>query len=177
MPAAPLFTSNAPLGTGNPEMSMESADGLDGLLGKREPHATFRDARLVAVSLDYRNNEAVTTWELCVGDPDDSMRAARERRRTGRLILSGVAFWVIDPPEALDARPGLPWLTGSGPLSELPTESRQEAGSPPAHGSVGMVLLLRELERAHVLRRPEADVRVGVVAGGRPRIDRAAARP
>ncbi|HYN04284.1 MAG TPA: hypothetical protein VE359_17680 [Vicinamibacteria bacterium] len=101
---------------------MESANGLDGLLGKTEPHATFRDARLVAVSLDYRSNEAITTWELCVGDPDDSMRAARERRRTGRLILSGVAFWVIDPPGALDARPGLPWLTGSGPLSELSTE-------------------------------------------------------
>ena len=101
---------------------MEIEDGLDGLLGKTEPHATFRDARLVAVSLDYRSNEAITTWELCVGDPDDSMRAARERRRTGRLVLSGVAFWVIDPPEALDARPGLPWLTGTGPLSELPTD-------------------------------------------------------
>ena len=81
---------------------MQIANGLDGLLGKKEPHATFHDARLVAVSLDYRNNEAVATWELCVGDPDDSMRAARERRRTGRLVLSGVVFWVIDPPRALD---------------------------------------------------------------------------
>ena len=105
---------------------MDRANGLDGLLGKREPHATFHDARLVALSLDYRNNEAVTTWELCVGDPDDSMRAARERRRTGRLLLSGVLFWVIDPPKALDTRPGLPWLTECGPLSK---HRRRSAGS------------------------------------------------
>ena len=105
---------------------MQSANGLDDLLGKKEPHATFRDARLVAVSLDYRNNEAVTTWELCVGDPDESMRVARERRRTGRLLLSGVVFWVIDPPRALDTRPGLPWLTEFGPLSEATTETGRQ---------------------------------------------------
>jgi len=115
---------------------MEGANGLDGLLGRQEPHATFRDARLVAVSLDYRHDEAVTTWELCVGDPDDSMRSARERRRAGRLILSGVAFWAIDPPQALDTRPGLPWLTAGGPLSEAPTEAgRQLACLLPAGAS------------------------------------------
>ena len=107
---------------------MESANELDGLLGPQEPHATFHDARLVAVSLDYRDNEAVTTWELCVGDPDDSMRVARERRRTGRLVLSGVRFWVIDPPQALDTRPGLPWLTRCGPLSEAQTETGRQLG-------------------------------------------------
>jgi len=77
---------------------MEHASGLDGFLGEEEPHATLQDARLVAVSLDYRSNEAVTTWEVCVGDPDDSMRAVRERRRTARLVFSGVVFWVMDRP-------------------------------------------------------------------------------
>jgi hypothetical protein len=101
---------------------MESANDLDDFLGEQEPHATFQDARLVAVNLDYRDNQAVTTWEVCVGDPDDSMRAARERRRTGRLIFSGLIFWVIDPPKVLDTRPGLPWLTEGGPMSEAPTE-------------------------------------------------------
>lgn len=102
---------------------MDSATGLDRFLGKQEPHATFRDARLVAVSLDYRDRSAATTWELCVGDPDDSMRAVRERRRTGRLIFSGLIFWVIEPPKVLDARPGLLRLTESGPLSEPATEN------------------------------------------------------
>jgi hypothetical protein len=102
---------------------MESTDGLDRILDGQEPHATFRDACLVGLGLDYRNNEAVATWNLCVGDPDDSMRVARERRRTGRLVLSGLAFWVIDPPMALDTRPGLPWLTEAVPLSEAPTET------------------------------------------------------
>ena len=102
---------------------MKHADGLDGFLGDEEPHATFHDALLVAVSLDYRNDEAVTTWEICVGDPDDSMRTVRERRRTGRLVFSGVAFWVVDPPGSLDARPGLPRLTQSGRLSDAPTDT------------------------------------------------------
>lgn len=102
---------------------MKSTDDLDDLLDEQEPHATFRDARLVAVSLDYRTNEAVTTWNLCVGDPDDSMRVARERRRAGRLVLSGLVFWVVDPPRALDSRPGLPWLTEVTPLTEAPTET------------------------------------------------------
>jgi hypothetical protein len=105
---------------------MESTNDLDDLLDEQEPYATFRDARLVAVSLDYRGNEAVTTWNLCVGDPDDSMRVARERRRTGRLILSGMVFWVMDPPKALDTRPGLPWLTEVAPLPEAPTETGQQ---------------------------------------------------
>ena len=37
---------------------MESANDLDRLLGQQEPHATFHDARLVAVSLDYRDRLA-----------------------------------------------------------------------------------------------------------------------
>ena len=105
------------------DLRAEDVTSLDGFLGSEEPHATFQDARLVAVNLDYRNDEAVTTWEICVGDPDDSMRAVRERRRTGRLIFSGMTFWVMDPPQALDARPGLPGLTRSGHLSDAPTEA------------------------------------------------------
>ena len=37
---------------------MESGNDLDGLLGQHQPHATFHDARLVAVSLDYRDRLA-----------------------------------------------------------------------------------------------------------------------
>jgi hypothetical protein len=104
---------------------MEHASGVDGFLGGEEAHATFRDARLVAVDVDYRGNEAVTTWEICIGDPDDSMRAVRERRRTGRLVFSGVVFWVMDSPGAPEARPGLPGLTRGGRLSDAATETAQ----------------------------------------------------
>jgi hypothetical protein len=115
---------------------MESATGLDRFLGKQEPHATFRDARLVAVILDYRDRSAATTWEICVGDPDDSMRAVRERRRTGRLVFSGLVFWVIEPPKAVDARPGLLWLKECGPLSEAASESgKRLAGLLPDNAS------------------------------------------
>ena len=116
---------------------MECAHALDGVLGNKEPHATFHDARLVGVSLDYHHNEAVVTWALCVGDPDDSMRAARERRRTGRLILSGVLFWVVDPPQALDPRPGLPGLSAAGLLSEAPTEAGKQLARLLPPGALG----------------------------------------
>ena len=128
---------------------MESTDDLDAILGKQEPHATFRDARLVAVSVDYHENEAVTTWNLCVGDPDDSMRAARERRRTGRLVLSGVLFWVMDPPQALDTRPGLPGLTEVAPLSEAPTDTGQQLARLLPVGTSGWCFLF-EGWNAHV---------------------------
>jgi hypothetical protein len=128
---------------------MESTDDLDAVLDRQEPHATFRDARLVAVSLDYHSNEAVTTWNLCVGDPDDSMRAARERRRTGRLVLSGVLFWVMDPPQALDTRPGLPGLTEVVPLSEAPTETGQQLARLLPVGTSGWCFLF-EGWNAHV---------------------------
>jgi hypothetical protein len=104
-------------------VTTEHPSRLDDFLVGDEPHATFQDARLVAVNLDYRNDEAVTTWEICVGDPDDSMRAVRERRRTGRLVFSGVSFWVMDPPQAPDDRPGLPGLTGSGRLADAATDA------------------------------------------------------
>ena len=104
-------------------MTTEHPSSLDAFLVGDEPHATFEDARLVAVNLDYRNGEAVTTWEICVGDPDDSMRAVRERRRTGRLVFSGLSFWVMDAPQALDDRPGLPGLTRGGRLADAATDT------------------------------------------------------
>ena len=68
----------------------------------------------------------------------------------------------MDPPQALDTRPGLPWLTEVTPLSEAPTETGQQllGFSRP---DLGVVLFFRERERAHVLRRPEAGLRVGVL--------------
>ena len=155
---------------------MEIENGLDGLLGKTEPHATFRDARLVAVSVDYRSNEAISdVRRCCVGDPDDSMRAARERRRTGRLILSGVAFWVIDPPGALDARPGLPWRPAAGPCRSYRRKSaRSWLASCPKERRAGTLLRRWNAHMYGGARRLTSSS--GCSGGERPRIDRAAAR-
>jgi hypothetical protein len=68
---------------------MQCTDGLDALLDSEEPHATFHDAELHSVQVDYRTRELVAMWRMCVGDPDAADKAARERRREAYLTLPG----------------------------------------------------------------------------------------
>jgi len=56
---------------------MESANDLDRLLGQQEPHATFHDARLVAVSLDYRDRLALRVGVAAGGRPRIDRTAGR----------------------------------------------------------------------------------------------------
>jgi hypothetical protein len=98
---------------------MHSTADLDALLGPEEPHATFHDAELVAVRVDYQARELVAEWRVCVGNPDATAHAERERRRHGQLTLRGLVFWVMEPPGERRTISGPLWLTGDGPLSEL----------------------------------------------------------
>jgi hypothetical protein len=97
---------------------MQGTEGLGALLNDEEQHATFHDARLLSVEIDYQTRTLVAMWPMCVGDPEASERRVRERRREGRLTLCGLAFWVIEPPTEVKPIGGLPWLTADGPLSE-----------------------------------------------------------
>ena len=98
---------------------MESTDDLDAILGKQEAHATFRDARLVAVSLDYHEQRGGSRRGTCAWETRTT-RCGRPASDDARVvsILSGVVFWVMDPPRALDTRPGLPGLAEVTPLSD-----------------------------------------------------------
>jgi hypothetical protein len=97
---------------------------IDSFLDKEEPCATFHDALLISLHIDYERREVSTEWSICVGDPAESELENRERRRRGRLRLMGVVFWTVEPEGGLlDGRP--PWLTSDGPLSQ--------AGTPTAH--------------------------------------------
>lgn len=103
---------------------MVELNGLDDLLGSDEPSATFHDARLISVAVDYAKRELLAEWELCVGDPDDSDASQHERRRRGQLRLRDLAFWVVEPPAcALQSGSRLPWLTADGPLLAARTET------------------------------------------------------
>ncbi len=105
---------------------MQRQAGLDGLLGHEEPHATFHDAELLAIRIDYEKRELVARWRLCVGDPDAAEKANRERQREGVLTLQGLAFWCDEPAPAVDGNLEPPWLTADGPLSDAPTETGRE---------------------------------------------------
>ncbi len=119
---------------------MEGTAGLDELLDDEERHATFHDAELLSVHVDYRTRELVAQWRLCVGDPDASEKPARERRRDGRLTLHGLLFWVVEPPTEVAAKDSLPWLTADGALSTSTTATGRSLAQLLPAGAVGWYL-------------------------------------
>lgn len=101
---------------------VDGSDGesLDSLLDHQEARASFHDARLCSLQIDYERRELISEWLLCAGDPEAAEPSNRERMRRGRLQLSGLLFWIVEPhDEILDGT--IPWLTSYGPLSEAGT--------------------------------------------------------
>ena len=96
------------------------ANTIDSFLDNEEPCASFHDAGLISLNIDYERRELISEWQLCVGDPDAPEPADRERTRRGRLRFSGVFFWIVEPHQGLlDGTP--PWLTNDGPLLDAGT--------------------------------------------------------
>src|SRR5262245_32870453 len=56
----------------------------------------FHDAEISSIRLDFLSRRAALDREIWIGD---SLRGARETYRAGRLELSGVAYFAIDPPD------------------------------------------------------------------------------
>jgi hypothetical protein len=119
---------------------MNHRTSLDDFLGQEEPHATFHDAELASLAIDFERKELVTEWRLCVGDPDAATETERERRRRGRLRFTGLLFWVTEPPTDLEREPGLPWLTDDGPLPEVPTDTGKRLAVVLPPGAMGWYL-------------------------------------
>jgi hypothetical protein len=94
---------------------------LEQLLGPTFPQASFHDATIERVTIDYLAHEAVLDCNLIVGDPGATREVEREARRRGRLTLGGLLYFVIEPPDPTypikDAE-GL-WVASDGPLDEL----------------------------------------------------------
>ena len=114
---------------------MSRMQDLDHLLGADEPHASFHDASLFELRINYAMRTVSAVFELSVGNPDAVDATDRERRRIGALELAGLTFWAQEPPDLRDpAWPDhRPWLTADGPLREVPTETAQRLarGLPP----------------------------------------------
>jgi hypothetical protein len=116
---------------------MQGTANLDALLNGAEPHATFHDAELLSIAIDYQAGTLVAEWRLCVGDPS-APKPTRERTRGGKLMLQGLTFWVAEPPS--EASAGTPWLTADGPLAESPTTAGRELARLVPPGGVGWYL-------------------------------------
>ncbi len=117
---------------------------LQDLFDQQEPHATFHDASLLSVEVDYQTRELVALWSLFVGDSDASEERDRERQREGRLRLHGLLFWVVEPPNAPTSKDGTPWLTADGPLSQCPTAVGKGLVQEMPSGAVGWYLFFSD---------------------------------
>jgi hypothetical protein len=129
---------------------------LDSLLGDEERHATFHDAILTGVEIDYVGKRFVGVMQLSVGDPAASDEAARERRRRGELIVDGLTLWAIEPPhtESSGLEDGL-WLSADGILAHAPTSVGKALAQGLTSGGVGWFFFFANLNA------------FGYVAGGR----------
>ncbi len=80
--------------------------------------ATFHDASIERITLDYVARKAVLDCSICIGNPDAADVVSREARRRGRLIFLGLLYCVIDPPDSsypYKDSEGL-WLKDDGPV-------------------------------------------------------------
>jgi hypothetical protein len=93
---------------------------LDSILGPGEPNASFHDASLLAIHVDYVSRTLTAELALSTGDPS---RATDRSKRVGRLHFSDLLHWSLEPSAAGGGLKGPLWLTSDGPLASAPTET------------------------------------------------------
>lgn len=81
---------------------------------------TFHDSLLRTLSMNVVGQTVEFLLDVCVGDPDALDGATRERRRAGRLELTGLQYFVVDPPD-----PSYPYRL-QGPLDIDPCDADPE---------------------------------------------------
>jgi hypothetical protein len=97
---------------------------MDDLLDKSEPFASFHDAALHKVQLDYDARVVSAEFELYVDNPEGKKDEEKERTRRGILTLEGLAVWAIDSPGNDDIKRWGPLrLTHDCLLEESSTET------------------------------------------------------
>src|SRR5438477_6605753 len=69
----------------------------------------FHDTKLKAVSIDYANRSAELELDIWVGELEAASHSERERYRPGQVKLSGLIYWVSEPPCI-----GYPYEIGGG---------------------------------------------------------------
>ena len=81
----------------------------------------FHDAYLLRFAADYAKATLSLDLDLWVGSPDAKTPLERERRKSGRIRISGLAWCVIAPPD-MTVRPNpRGFRIDAGPVSDLET--------------------------------------------------------
>ncbi len=109
---------------------MKRLTRMDDLIaGLEEPFATFHDATLRGINLDYDNRRLAAEFDIFVAEAKESGKAEREGKRRGVLSLAGLILWATEPPSDPATEQWLPrWLTYDCLMEEAPTvQGRQLA--------------------------------------------------
>jgi hypothetical protein len=69
---------------------------IEAILGDKYPHASFHDAVIETINIDYLKREVVLQCVLYVGNPDDDVIP---REAKGQLTLTGLLYLAIEPPD------------------------------------------------------------------------------
>jgi hypothetical protein len=139
---------------------LPKSKALDALLPDNEPFATFHDAVISSVQVDYLRRRFVAHMQINCGDPDSDGDAARERWRDGELIVEALKVWSIEPPALTgsDIGHGL-WLASDGVLSDAPTEIGRALARQLAPGHVAWFLFFNNLNAFGYLAGERAEFR------------------
>ena len=73
------------------------------------PNGTFHDSTIERIEIDYLARTAKLQVQVSTGDPDATDPELRESKKLGRLLISGLLFLVIDPPDE-----SYPYQTANG---------------------------------------------------------------
>ena len=105
----------------------------------------FHDAHIQSFSVNYVTREATITLDVLVGVPDGKTEFEREAYRTCLLKLTGVEYFVIDPPDPTYAyaKPGTLWID-AGPLESAKLNSKVKLPSLQSKNSFAYLFFVQD---------------------------------
>lgn len=89
----------------------------------RDLPGSLHDASLQSLTIDYSKRRAVFGLSVDIGDPDADNPVERDLFRSAALVISDLAWCIVEPPAAPGVRDGEVWIN-AGLLSELPQPPR-----------------------------------------------------
>jgi hypothetical protein len=102
---------------------MSNLDNLEDIIDNSEPNATFHDADIHSILVDYQNSALTIRMTLCVGDPNAKIEIDREIRRQCEVVFDGLRHWTMEFPSPISQEiKGPLWMTSDGQLKDCPTD-------------------------------------------------------
>ena len=99
---------------------------IESILDKKYPHATFHDAILYDLRIDYKNRVVQCEIGMQIGNPEADV-AERSKYALGRLTFSKFAFLMVEPPDPNYNynKPNGVWLD-EGLIEEAPLKEHKD---------------------------------------------------